>query len=46
MGRGKPPKMCIYCETGDFGTDYTSPRKAVAEVESAYRQKKKDGEQS
>lgn len=27
----------LYCENEDFGTDYTTPSKAVAEVESAYR---------
>lgn len=33
------PKImfCLYCESGDFGTDYTSPSLAVAEVESAYK---------
>ena len=31
------PKImfCLYCESGDFGTDYTAPSLAVAEVESA-----------
>ena len=29
-------EYCLYCENGDFGTDYTTPSKAVAEVESAY----------
>lgn len=30
-------KYFIYCENGDFGTDYTTPSKALAEVESAYK---------
>ena len=30
-------EYCLYCESGDFGTDYTTPSKAVAEVESAYK---------
>lgn len=47
MGRGKSPKMCLYCENCDFCTDCTSPRKAVEEVESAYLWNvKKDGEQA
>ena len=29
--------FCLYCGNEDFGTDYTTPSKAVAEVESAYR---------
>ena len=29
--------FCLYWENEDFITDYTTPSKAVAEVESAYR---------
>ena len=36
--RGFPNIMfCLYCESGDFATDYTIPSLAVAEVESAYK---------
>lgn len=31
-----PKCFCLYCENGDFGTDYTIPSKAVEEVEKAY----------
>ena len=33
------PKImfCLYCESGDFSTEYTLPSLAVAEVESAYK---------
>ena len=29
--------FCLYCESGDFSTEYTLPSLAVAEVESAYK---------
>ena len=29
--------FCLYCESGDFGTDYTTPTLSVAEVQSAYK---------
>ena len=30
-------QICYYCPNGDFGTDYTHPTKAIAEIESAQR---------
>lgn len=29
------PQLCYFCPNGDFGTDYTYPTKAIAEIESA-----------
>lgn len=29
------PQICYYCPNGDFGTDYTHPTRAIAEIESA-----------
>lgn len=31
------PQICYYCPNGDFGTDYTHPTRAIAEIESAYK---------
>lgn len=31
------PQICYYCPNGDFGTDYTHPTKAIAEIESAQK---------